>query len=256
MLDQMAGAPRRGGATPGEPAHNLHVGLQPHAESADALRREHMKDFGRLQLRHGGVRNAAQVLGFRGAFAQAGNESLGPGEHVVMARRNRGRRGAGPDGRPGAIAGVRRMPDGSGVGREHKRVAGVVALCGQVTEVGRGRMDAGGNLPGHLDAEAGQLGCLVRVVAEQSNRAGTHGTQHLGSRRVVPLVLAVPQGKIRLIGVQAAVLQRVRVKLGIQADAAAFLAKVEQEPSSAPIRSTASRSCAPSRTFGSRTRPR
>ncbi|CAH0327660.1 hypothetical protein SRABI128_06328 [Microbacterium sp. Bi128] len=90
-------------------------------------------------------------------------------------------------------------------------------------------MDAGGDLPGHFEAEAGQLGCLVRVVAEQPQGAGTHCPQHLGRRRVVPLVFAVAQGQIRGVGVQADILQCVGVKLRIQADAAAFLAEVQQE---------------------------
>jgi len=107
----------------------------------------------------------------------------------------------------------------------------MVAFCGQVPKIGCRGMDAGGDLPGHFEAEAGQLGRLVRVVAEQPQRAGTHCLQHLGRRRIVPLVVAVAQCPICGVGVQAAILQCVGVKLRIQADAPAFLAEVEQEAS-------------------------
>src|SRR5690606_25367046 len=55
------------------------------------------------------------------------------------------------------------------------------------------------------------------------------GTQHLRRDRVVALVLGVTEGHVRLVGVQAGVLQRVRRELCVQADPPPFLAQVEQE---------------------------
>src|SRR5581483_4408379 len=52
--------------------------------------------------------------------------------------------------------------------------------------------------------------------------------QHLGGAGVVALVGLVPEREIRVVGIQAAVLQRVRVELVIQSDAAAFLTQVQQ----------------------------
>ena len=58
---------------------------------------------------------------------------------------------------------------------------------------------------------------------------GADGRQHLRGGGVVALVLAVAEGEVGLVGVQAGVLQRVGVELGVEADAPALLAQVEQE---------------------------
>ena len=107
-------------------------------------------------------------------------------------------------------------------------------------------MHAGRHLLGDLDAQPAQLRGLVGVVAEQPDPPHAERAEHLRRRRVVALVLAAAQRDVRLEGVQAALLQRVRVELGVEPDAAALLAQVEQEPADCSvIRSTASRNCGP-----------
>ena len=54
--------------------------------------------------------------------------------------------------------------------------------------------------------------------------------QHLRGDGVVALVLGVAEREVGLVGVQARVLQRVGVELGVEADAAALLSQVQQEP--------------------------
>jgi hypothetical protein len=73
-----------------------------------------------------------------------------------------------------------------------------------------------------------QLRDLVGVVAEQLEPVHAEGAEHLHGDRVVPLVCAVAEGLVRLVGVEPGVLQDVRVELGVQPDAAALLAQVQQ----------------------------
>ena len=92
------------------------------------------------------------------------------------------------------------------------------------------RCTAGRDALGDLDAEALELRGLVGVVAEQGDAVGAEGEQHLRGGGVVALVLAAPEREVGLVGVEAGVLQGVRVELGVEADAPALLAQVEQEP--------------------------
>src|SRR5580693_7213785 len=103
-------------------------------------------------------------------------------------------------------------------------------LGGQVGGVGLGKVQGGGDLPGDRDAQAGQLSALVRVVAQQRDAAGTERVQHLGRAGVVALVGPVTEREVRVIRVQATVLQLVGVELVVKADAAPFLAQVQHVP--------------------------
>jgi hypothetical protein len=103
-------------------------------------------------------------------------------------------------------------------------------LGGQVGGVGLVKVQCGGDLPGNRDAQAGQLSALVRVVAQQRDPAGTERVQHLGRAGVVPFVGPAAEREIRLVRVQAPVLQRVGVQLLVQPDAPPFLAQVQHVP--------------------------
>jgi hypothetical protein len=89
---------------------------------------------------------------------------------------------------------------------------------------------SGRNPLGDRHTTAAELLGLVRVVAQQPGPVGAQREQHLGGRGVVPLILAPSERQVRLVRVQPSLLQRVRVQLGVQADAAALLAQIEQEP--------------------------
>nr|WP_244524310.1 hypothetical protein [Geodermatophilus dictyosporus] len=90
-------------------------------------------------------------------------------------------------------------------------------------------MDAGGHPLGHRDAEQLELGGLVGVVRQQPHPVGAQRGQHLRGGGVVALVLAAAEGQVGLVGVEAGVLEGVGVELGVQADAAALLAQVQQD---------------------------
>ena len=90
-------------------------------------------------------------------------------------------------------------------------------------------MHAGRHQRGDGHPEPAELPGLVRVVAQQGDPRHAQRLQHLRGDQVVALVLAVAEREVRLVGVQARVLQRVGVELGVQADAAALLPQVEQE---------------------------
>jgi hypothetical protein len=103
-------------------------------------------------------------------------------------------------------------------------------LSGQVGGVGLVEVQGGGDLLGDRDAQAAQLSALVRVVAQQRDTAGTQRVQHLGGAGVVALVGPVAEREIRVVGVQAPVLQRIGVELLVQSDAASLLAQVQHVP--------------------------
>ncbi len=106
----------------------------------------------------------------------------------------------------------------------------VVALDRQVAAVGLGEVHTGRHPLVDGDTVGLELGGLVGVVAQQPDPVGADRAEHLGAGAVVPLVLAAAQREVRLVGVEAGVLQRVGVELGVEADAATLLAQVEQEP--------------------------
>jgi len=54
--------------------------------------------------------------------------------------------------------------------------------------------------------------------------------QHLGCAGVVALVGPVTEREIRVVGIQATILQRVGVEFVIQSDAAPFLAQIQHVP--------------------------
>jgi hypothetical protein len=214
VLDQVPGCPCRGCASPGKPPDDLSIGFHAHAVAAHTLRSEDPEDAGVLQLFHGGVREAAQLLRFLGPFPQPGNQVVNTAEHLVVAGN-------------GACRHQRYGPD---VGpRKFQRMCGAVPLRRQIAVVGRREVHAGGNLFGNADAQGCQLRGLVRVVAEQPDARGAEGVQHLGSSSVIAFVLAVAQCQVRVVGIEASVLQGVGVELGIQTDAAALLPEVKQE---------------------------
>src|ERR1700722_11502972 len=84
-------------------------------------------------------------------------------------------------------------------------------LRGQVGGVGLVEVQGGGDLLGNRDTQAGQLSALVRVVAQQRDTAGTERVQHLGRAGVVPFVGPVAERQIRVVRVQATILEGVRV---------------------------------------------
>src|SRR5580693_8929254 len=103
-------------------------------------------------------------------------------------------------------------------------------LGGQVGGVGPGKVQGGGDLPGDRNAQAGQLSALVRVVAQQRDAVGAQRVQHLGCAGVVALVGPVTEREIRVVRIQATILQRVGVEFVIQSDAAPFLAQIQHVP--------------------------
>ncbi len=101
-------------------------------------------------------------------------------------------------------------------------------LRAQVADVVRGGEDARRDPVAHVDSQGAQLAGLVGVVGQQVQLADAQGPEHLGRRRVVAGVLRQPQGGVRLVGVEALVLEGVRVELVVEADAPALLAEVEE----------------------------
>ena len=130
-------------------------------------------------------------------------------------------------------------------------------LRGQVASVDRVEVHRGRHPLRDGDSEPVQLGCLVRVVAQQGYPVQPQGTQHLRRDRVVAAVLAVAEREVGVVRVEAGVLEAVGVELRIQTDPAALLAQEEQEPPDlrdAPDRTRAA--AARSRTARSRGRRR
>ena len=74
------------------------------------------------------------------------------------------------------------------------------------------------------------MSALVQVVAQQPDAVGAERAQHLGCAGVVALVGAVAEREIRVVRIQAAILQRVGVEFVIQSDAAPFLAQIQHVP--------------------------
>ena len=103
-------------------------------------------------------------------------------------------------------------------------------LGDQVGGVGLGKVQGGGDLPGDRDAQAGQLSALVRVVAQQRDAVGAERVQHLGRAGVVALVGPVTEREIRVVRIQATILQRVGVEFVIQSDAAPLLTQIQHVP--------------------------
>lgn len=133
-----------------------------------------MEDSGVLQFLNAGFWNAAKTLRFLGPFPQPGNEFVNPAEHVIRG----GRSGVRPrvHGSLPADLAWAGFP-GSDVGRQVEGMASVVAFRRQVAVVGRGQVHPGGELFDDFNAEGGELGSLVRVVAEQADRGGAEGAK-------------------------------------------------------------------------------
>src|ERR1700722_6479981 len=96
---------------------------------------------------------------------------------------------------------------------EEQIMPSALGLGGQVGGVGLVEVQGGGDLLGNRDAHAGQLSALVRVVAQQRDAAGPGRVAPLGRAGVVAFVGPVAEREIRIVGVQAAILQRVSVEL-------------------------------------------
>ena len=105
-----------------------------------------------------------------------------------------------------------------------------LGLGGQVGSICPGKVQRGGDMPADRDAQAGQLSALVRVVAQQPDAAGAERVQHLGRAGVVALVGPVTEREIRVVRIQATILQRVGVEFVIQSDAAPFLPQIQHVP--------------------------
>ena len=99
----------------------------------------------------------------------------------------------------------------------------------QVAGVRGRQVHARRHLPGDGHPEPAELLLLVRVVAEQGDPRDSERLQHLRGDQVAALVLVVTEREIRLVGVEAGVLQRIGVELGVQADASPLLPQVQQE---------------------------
>src|SRR6185437_10458414 len=103
-------------------------------------------------------------------------------------------------------------------------------LGGQVGGVDLVEVQGGGNLLGNHDAQAGQLIALVWVVAQQRDTAGTERVQHLGRAGVISFVGPVAEREIRVVRVQAAILQCVGVEFFVQSDASSLLTQIQHVP--------------------------
>src|ERR1700722_12626177 len=113
---------------------------------------------------------------------------------------------------------------------EERIMPPALGLGGEVGGVGLVKVQGCGDLPVDRDAQAGQLSALVRVVAQQRDAVGAERVQHLGRAGVVALVGPVTEREIRVVRIQATVLQRVGVELFIQSDAAPLLTQVQHVP--------------------------
>ena len=69
---------------------------------------------------------------------------------------------------------------------------------------------------------------LVGVVAEEYDPRHAERLQHLRRGHVAALVLAVAEREVGLVRVDTGVLQRVRIELRVEPDAATFLPQVEE----------------------------
>ena len=141
---------------------------------------------------------------------------------------------------------------------EVERVRAAVRLGRQVARVRGGEVHAG-RAPARPPSTPSrvELRGLVGVVGEQRDPVDAERAQHLGGHGVVALVRGVAEGEVGLVGVEAGVLQRVGVELGVEPDAAALLPQVEQvaaapRRSARPPRAAAGRS----RSAGCRARRR
>ena len=122
----------------------------------------------------------------------------------------------------GGGRGVSRRTAGRGCGR-----------CGRPWPAGSARWWRTGVRRGTRSAtvmpSASSWAALSGLLLSRSIRSAPTARSICAAARVVALVLAVPERQVRLVGVEAGVLQRVRVELGVEADAPALLAQVEQE---------------------------
>ena len=112
--------------------------------------------------------------------------------------------------------------------REVERVLAPTHLRLQVADVRGGDVHARPHLRDDGHAAGAELPGLVRVVAEEGDPRHPKRVQHLRGGHVAALVLAVAQREVRLVGVDPGVLQRVRLELRVEPDAAALLPQIEQ----------------------------
>ncbi len=77
-------------------------------------------------------------------------------------------------------------------------------------------------------AAGAELPCLVGVVAEECDPGHPEPEQHLRRGGVASLVLVVAQREVRVVGVDPGILQRVRLELRVEPDAAALLPQVKE----------------------------
>ena len=82
----------------------------------------------------------------------------------------------------------------------------------------------------HGDAEAGEAGDLLGIVGHQPHRLESQAAQHLRRRQIDPLIGVEAQLEIGLQRIGAAVLQAIGPELVDEADAAALLGQIEQQP--------------------------
>src|SRR5215468_4960498 len=92
----------------------------------------------------------------------------------------------------------------------------------QVSDVRGGYVYARPHLRDDGHAAGAELPGLVRVVAEEADARHSERDQHLRCRHVTALVLGMAQRDVCVVGVDARVLQRVRLELRVEPDAAAL----------------------------------
>src|ERR1700722_1354566 len=111
---------------------------------------------------------------------------------------------------------------------EVQAVSELVLLGAEIAFVVGVRRNDERDLVRHLEAVAAQAVVLPRVVGEHHHPLDPEVRQDLGADPIVALVDRQAEAEIRLDGVEAAILERVRTELVHEADAAALLAKIDE----------------------------
>lgn len=114
-------------------------------------------------------------------------------------------------------------------GEGSEGVAELAALCFQVTLVVWVGVEAEGELLGDFEAVAVEADDLFGVVGEEADLADSEVVEDLGAHAIVAEVGGEAEFFVGFDGVEALLLEFVGVDLGGEADAAAFLAEVEED---------------------------
>src|SRR5215467_2372351 len=128
-----------------------------------------------------------------------------------------------------ASTGLRRV-----LPEELNQVSRALALGAQVVHVMRIVRSGGGDSTPDRNSFLDQTGDLQRIVGDQVDAPYPEKPEHVGGNVVGPEIVREAQLAVRLVGVQPAGLERISLDLVSEADAAPFLAKVEDH--AAPAR--------------------